>query len=139
MLEKIPSALVANGFLLLFLGLVAVLALSGAARNGGRAVLRLLVHPLLLIAVIALVYDGTRMLAGEPGLVTTSVAEHWAHLAPASFEGAKAAVSRRISPVVWDPFFMSALRLPAWLFFGLLALAASYAGRRQHQINVFAN
>jgi hypothetical protein len=139
MLERIPGALVANWGLILLAGLTVALILSGAARKGARAILRLLVYPLMLVAVIALIYDGTRILAGEAGPVMTSAAQHWSTLAPAGFEAAKTTVSRRLSPALWDPAMMSLLRLPAWLLFGALGLLASYLGRRRTTVNVYAN
>jgi hypothetical protein len=139
MLEN-PLALIAPYWMVVVAVLaVAALLLSASARQGLFAVLRLLAHPLLLLAAVALVYDGTRTLAGGAGLVTTSLIEHWQTLAPVSLESTKAFVTRRLSPELWDPVVMSALRLPAWLALGGLGLIFGYIGRKKRAVNVFAN
>lgn len=101
--------------------------------------LRLLSHPLLLLAAVALIYDGTRTLAGGSGFIMTSLIEHWQTIAPASLESTKAFVTRRLGSALWDPAVMSALRLPAWLVLGGLGLLFSYIGRKTRAVNVFAN
>jgi hypothetical protein len=135
-----PLALIASNWLaVVALLALAALVLSAAARRAALVVLRVLAHPLLLLAVVALVYDGTRTLAAGSGLIVTSLAEHWQTLAPASLEASKAFVARRLTPALWDPGVMSALRLPAWLVLGGLGLAFAYIGRKRRAVNVFAN
>ena len=135
-----PLALIASNWMaVVALLAVAALILLAPARQAALAVLRLLAHPLLLLAVVALVYDGTRTLAGGSGLVVTTLAEHWQTLAPVSLEGTKALLTRRLGAALWDPVVMSALRLPAWLALGGLGLVFGYIGRRRRAVNVFAN
>lgn len=122
----------------LLLGVSAVV-LSPGVRRAARTGVRLLAYPLMLLAAVALIYDGTRTASGDTGLVMTSLAEHWKTIAPANFEAAKAVVTRRASGWLWDPMLLSVLRLPGWLALGGLGLALSYAGRRRRTVNVFAN
>jgi hypothetical protein len=101
--------------------------------------MRVLTYPLLLLAAVALITDVTRTTSGDGGLVVTSLAEHWRAIAPATFEAARAAVTRRAGGWMWDPMILSVLRLPGWLALGALSLALGYAGRRRRTVNVFAN
>lgn len=110
-----------------------------AVRRGLQFVLRLLVRPLLLVALIALLNDGTRSIASDQGLVITSLLEHWQSLAPASLEAVKQTIYLKVHPLVWDQVVARPLRLPAWLAIGLLALMLSFFGRRRRQVQIFAN
>ena len=135
-----PLALIASNWMaVVALLAVAALVLSASARQVALAVMRLLAHPLLLLAVVALVYDGTRTLAGGSGLVVTTLAEHWQTLTPVSLESTKAFLTRRMGAGVWDPAVMSVLRVPAWLALGGLGLVFGYIGRKRRAVNVFAN
>ncbi len=135
-----PLALIAAHWMVVVAVLaVAALFLSASARQGAFAVLRLISHPLLLLAAVALVYDGTRTLAGGSGFVMTSFLEHWQTIAPASLESTQGFVTRRLAAGLWDPVIMSALRLPAWVVLGGLGLIFGYIGRKRRAVNVFAN
>jgi hypothetical protein len=101
---------------------------------------RLLAGVLLLIAVIAAIYDGTRTLDSKAGEVTmTSLGEQWSKVAPVSHKNAQAAVRRYSHPLIWDALIQRLLQLPTWAVFGSLGLLAGYAGRRRRRVNVFAN
>jgi hypothetical protein len=100
--------------------------------------LRFLAAVLLLIAVIAGVYDGTRSLSAHD-TVMTSLLEHLTKLAPAMLNSVRDAVQRSTHPLVWDAGVAKLLLLPAWSVFGLLGLLAAYAGRRRRRTNIFAN
>lgn len=119
--------------------IVATLILSENARTAACFVLRMIARPLLLIAVVALVYDGTRTLAGGSGLVITSLAEHWQTLFPASLEVAKTTVVKRLGAGMWDGGVLKVLRFPSWLLLGGLGLLLAYIGRKRHKVNVFMN
>lgn len=119
--------------------LVAILVLSQNARAGAAFVLRMIARPLLLVAVVALVYDGTRTLAGGSGFVVTSLGEHWQSLFPASFEGLKQLVNRRLSPMVWDMGLLRLLKLPGWLVIGVVGLLLAWIGRKRQRVNIYIN
>jgi hypothetical protein len=139
MRETLTTLLVAHWMLIGASVLILLVLLSARTRTALAAVARYLARPLLLIAVIALVYDGTRTIAGGGGLVTTSLLEHWQNLAPVSLANAKAVVAARVHPFAWDGLIMRILVLPAWLVTGALGLVFSYLGRKRSKINVFAN
>jgi hypothetical protein len=101
------------------------------------ALFRFLAGVFLLIAVLAAVYDGTRSMAADR-LVTTSLLEHWATIAPTSFAGAQGSM-RRLHPLLWDGGVSKLLLMPAVAFFGLAGVGFAYAGRRRRGVNVFVN
>lgn len=118
--------------------LLALLVLSRGARTAGALVLRLIARPLLLLAVLALVYDGTRTIAGGSGFVITSLAEHWQATHPTSLALVKSALSQ-LHPLAWDRGALLILKLPAWIIAGALGLLLAYIGRKRRQVNVYAN
>ena len=102
--------------------------------------LRFLAGILLLVAVIAAIYDGTRALESKGGeMAMTSLGEQWLKVAPVSHKNAQAAVRRYTHPLVWDGLIQRLLLLPTWAVFAGLGLLAAYAGRRRRRVNVFAN
>lgn len=103
-----------------------------------RAFLRFLAGALLLVAVIAAVYDGTRS-AAVGSMVMTPLIEHWSKLAPGLLASAQGAVKRATHPAVWDLAIARLLRVPAWAAFATLGIALAYVGRRRRRVNVFAN
>jgi hypothetical protein len=119
--------------------IVVVLYLSRSARNVAKITLRALSRPLLLLAVIALVYDGTRTLSGHSSIVVTSLGEHWATLAPTSYQNTQTLLRRRVHPAVWDRGLAPILNLPAWVVFGVVGFGLAWAGRRRRETEVFAN
>jgi hypothetical protein len=100
--------------------------------------IRFLASVLLLTAVIAAVYDGTRTTVADR-LVTTSTGEHWARLAPNSLKSAQGFVQRITHPLVWETGVRPLLALPAWALLGGLGFLLAYLARRRRRVNVFAN
>jgi hypothetical protein len=121
--------------------LVVVLALfvSSTARAACRLLARIASRLLLIAVVIALVYDGTRTLAGGSGLIMTPLWDHWANLSPATLEATHKLVVSRLHPMIWDSGLAPLMHLPAWLVAGSLALLLHLVGRRPREINVFVN
>jgi hypothetical protein len=100
--------------------------------------LRFFASVLLLIAVIAAVSDGTRTMAAER-LVVTSTGEQWGKIAPNSLKNSQNWVQRMTHPLVWETGVRPLLLLPAWALFGGLGFLLAYIGRRRRRVNVFAN
>jgi len=113
----------------------ALLVLTRTGRSGVLFALRLVSRPLLLLAVIALVYDGTRTISGSGGIAVTSFLEHATSIAPKAVE----TLQRRAPPVVWEQGVQRVLRLPAWLLLGGVGLMLAWAGRRRERVDVFIN
>ncbi|MEZ5842228.1 MAG: MYXO-CTERM sorting domain-containing protein [Hyphomicrobiaceae bacterium] len=102
------------------------------------AALRFLSGTVLVFAVIALVYDGTRWQLGLPGPALTSIARHWSDFAPTTLELSRRFVSAKAHPLVWEAIAV-VLRTPAAVSLTVLGLALGWLGRERRRINVFAN
>lgn len=139
MLDTVANFFLVHAAIVLPLAVVLALLISSTARTGVMALLRFIARPLLIAAVVALAYDGTRTLAGGSGLVITSLAEHWMSFAPKSLELAKSVVTAKIYPTVWDAVIQRLLLLPAWLIAGCLGLMLAWIGRRRKQVAIFIN
>lgn len=109
------------------------------ARAVALVALRIAARVLLVVALLALVSDGTRTLATDGGLVVTSFLEHWTDLAPASLETVKRTLSLKVHPALWDSILARLFALPAWLVLGVTAVILSYAARKRRRLNVYAN
>jgi hypothetical protein len=103
------------------------------------AVFRFLASLFLLVAVIALVADATPTTDEPAGFSATSIAEQWEDVSPSSLESAKRGISNATYPWVWDNLIFPILSIPTFVFFGLLALASGYAGRRRNRVNIYIN
>lgn len=100
--------------------------------------LRFFASFILLLAVLAAVYDGTR--SNDQGrLVMTSMGEHWGKIAPVSYRNSRNYVQRTTHPLVWDGAIAPVLALPTWAVLGTLGLVLAYVSRRRRRVNVFAN
>lgn len=109
------------------------------ARAVAMVMLRIAARVLLVVALLALVSDGTRTLATDGGLVVTSFLEHWTDLAPASLETVKRTLSLKVHPALWDSVLARLFALPAWLVLGVTAVILAYAARKRRGLNVYAN
>jgi uncharacterized membrane protein len=90
--------------------------------------LRFFGYLFMTLAIAALAFDGTRMLADNGRLVFTSVYQHWTTLSPGSLTWAQNWVSG-VSPWLWSPVAMTVLLLPAWFVAvgtGILLYLAGY-------------
>ncbi len=92
-------------------------------------ILRLIGYFFLSLAIAALAYDGTRMIADNGHIAFTSVAQHWLMLAPGSMDAARRAVEG-VNPYLWSPFLMTVLVMPAWMVAGGLGTLIYLAGYR---------
>jgi hypothetical protein len=138
MIGKVIDYLITHAAVVVPAVLLVLFVWLPSARAVARLILRVAARPLLLIAVVALVYDGTRTLAGS-GFVITSLVEHWQSIAPASLEAARGAITRWIHPMAWDLGFLRLLKLPAWLVVGVFGLFLAWLGRKRRAVNVFVN
>jgi hypothetical protein len=139
MLDNIVNFFLVHAAIVLPLAVLVALGVSSTARTGFQALLRFLSRPLLIAAVVALAYDGTRTLAGGSGMVVTSLVEHWVSFSPATFEAFKALLAAKVHPQAWDVALAPVLRLPAWLLAGGLGLLLAWLGRRRKEVAIFIN
>ena len=138
MVGKFVSFLIVYAAIIIPLVVLVLVCLFAPIRAAARTVMRLVARPLLLIAVVALVYDGTRTLAGGSGFVITSLADHWQSLHPASLQAFKAALSQ-LHPVAWDAAGQRLVKLPAWVVAGGAGMLLAWIGRKRRALNVYVN
>ena len=138
MIGKGINFLIVHAAIIIPLILLIFIILFRPVRTAACTVLRVIARPLLLAAVVALVYDGTRTIAGGSGLVITSFADHWEGFHPASLQAVKTMLSQ-IHPKAWDPGMLRLLKLPAWIVTGVAGLCLGYIGRKRRQLNVYVN
>ena len=139
MLDKTVNFFLVNAVIVLPLAVLFALAVSPTARSGFQALLRIVARPLLIAAVIALAYDGTRTLAGGSGIVVTSLAEHWMHFFPATYDATKALLASKVHPKAWELALVPVIRLPSWLVAGALGLLLAWLGKRRKDVAIFIN
>jgi hypothetical protein len=139
MLDQVVNFFLVHVAVVLPLAAGLALVVSSTARRVVRAFLRVLARPLLILAVVALVYDGTRTLAGGVGMVSTSLADHWVSIAPGSLQTTRALVAAKVHPLAWEAGLGPIIRLPAWLVAGCLGLLLSWLGRRPGKVDIFIN
>jgi len=87
---------------------------------------------LLILAggFIALIYDGTKSIAGST-LVFTPLGQIWNNVHSSSLQLLQPAIERHISPFLWDPIVLNILTAPAWLVFGVIGAVLMLIGRKK--------
>jgi hypothetical protein len=138
MLSKIANFLIVNAAIVIPLTLVLLMVVSESVRLAVAFFVRIVARLLLIAAVVALVYDGTRTLAGGAGFVVTPLIDHLQTLTPQLLQGVKSALVR-LHPQAWDAAALRILRLPGWLVIGALGLLLAWAGRKRRRVSVYVN
>lgn len=112
-----------------------------------RSLLRLLVSStllrflsllLLLVAALTFATDLTRVQTGTSDTLFVPAARHWQAVSPNSLVAARKNVST-VHPLLWDAGVAPVLHLPGWMLFGVLGIAAGYAGRHRRRVKIFTN
>jgi hypothetical protein len=92
-------------------------------------------------ALVALVVDGTKTIAGS-ALVVTPLKQTWTVLGPASLEGLQAFIQDKVETHVghwiWDPAIQWILALPTWAVLGVIGGWLAYMGRKRRTTPIFA-
>ncbi len=138
MVETLTELISENRALAVVGVILLLLVFVPAARMVMQVSLRIFARLLLLIALIALVSDGTRTIAND-GIVVTSALQYWSELAPAMLENFKRTFSLKIHPLFWDGILVPLLSLPGWLFLAGTAMLILYFARKRHKTNIFVN
>lgn len=139
MIETITQLISANRVLAVTAVILLALVFVPPARVASKLILRLAARIMLVLALIALVSDGTRSIANDSGIVITSAIDYWTELAPTSLETVKRTLSLKIHPAIWDSGLARLLALPAWLFLGGLAALILALARKRRKLNIYAN
>ena len=139
MIESLTQLISENRALAVVGVILLLLVFVPSARTVTRIALRVFARVLLLVALIALVSDGTRTIASDGGIVVTSALQYWTELAPTMLENVKRTASLKIHPLFWDGVLVPLLSLPAWLFLGVSAVLILFLARKRRETNIFAN
>ena len=139
MLDKVVNFFLVHAAIVLPLVVMLALVVSSTARAVFKWLLRFAARLLLIAAVVAIAYDGSRTLAGGSGLVITTLWDHWSALHPASIETVRQLLSAKVHPMLWDGAVRPLLRLPAWLAAGTLGFVLGWLGRRRRDVSIFVN
>ena len=138
MIGNIVNFLIMHATIVIPVVLLVLLVVFRSVRAVAAGFLRAIARLLLLVAVLALVYDGTRTLAGGSGIVITSLLDHWQSFHPTSLATGKAILTQ-LHPAAWEQGALRVGKLPAWIVLGGLGLLLAWIGRKRRQVNVFVN
>jgi len=94
-----------------------------------RFLLRFLGLWVLAGAFIAVVYDGTKSIAGDT-LSVTKLRETWSAIHQSSLQLLQVAIERHVA-WLWDPFARTVLTAPTWLVLGILGAILILLGRKK--------
>ena len=94
-----------------------------------RFLLRFLGIWILAAGFIALVYDGTKSIAGS-ALFVTKLGDTWHAIHSNSLQLLQPAIERHVSPWLWDPVALAVLTAPTWLVLGILGTLMILVGRK---------
>ena len=79
---------------------------------------------------IALIYDGTKSIAGG-SLVFTPLGQIWNNVHSTSLQLLQPAIERHVSPFLWDPVVLSILTTPAWIVFAIIGAILMLIGSKK--------
>ena len=139
MTESLTQLIKENRILAVVAEILLLLVFVPPVPAATKVALRILARILLLLALIALVSDGTRTIANDSGVVITSALQYWNEAAPTMLENLKRTLSLKIHPLFWDGLLVPLLSLPAWLVLSGTALLILYLARKRRETNIFAN
>jgi len=98
-----------------------------------RFIFRFLGFLILAGGFIALIYDGTKSIAGK-SFVFTPVGQIWNNVHANSLLLLQPALERHVSPFLWDPVMLTILTAPAWLVLGILGGILMLIGRKRRPL-----
>ena len=102
-----------------------------------RFIFRFLGFWLLAGAFIALVYDGTKSIAGN-SLFITKLGATWNAIHSTSLQLLQPAVERHVARFLWDPVILNVLTAPTWAVLGILGALLILLGRRKRPLIGYA-
>jgi hypothetical protein len=79
---------------------------------------------------IALVYDGTKSIAGN-ALSFTPVGQIWYNIHPTSLQLLQPAIERHVAAWLWESVIQNILTAPAWLVLGIIGAVLMLIGRKK--------
>jgi hypothetical protein len=139
MIETLTQLISENRALAVIGVLLLLLVFVPSVRAVTQVGLRIFARILLLIALIALVSDGTRTIANDSGIVITSALQYWTEVAPTMLENLKRTLSLKIHPLFWDGLLVPLLSLPAWIVLAGSAMLILFFARKRRKTNIYVN
>jgi hypothetical protein len=139
MIETLTELISENRALAVIGVLLLLLVFVPGVRTVAQVGLRIFARILLLIALIALVSDGTRTIANDSGIVLTSALQYWTEVAPTMLENLKRTLSLKIHPLFWDGLLVPLLSLPAWIVLAGSAMLILFFARKRRKTNIYVN
>jgi hypothetical protein len=98
-----------------------------------RFVFRFVGFLVLAAAFAALLYDGTKTIAGSD-IHVTSLQTTWANFHPASLQWLQPAIERNLPAWFWDTLMVTVLTAPTWAVLGVLGALLILAGRKRQPL-----
>jgi hypothetical protein len=98
-----------------------------------RFLLRLLGLLLLAGAFTALLYDGTKSIAGDR-IYLTKLGDTWNALHSTSLQLLQPAIERHVAQWLWDPVLLGILTAPTGVVLGVLGVLLLIVGRRKEPL-----
>lgn len=96
-------------------------------------------------AFAALIYDGTKTIAGydnskpiAENVYITKLGATWNALHPTSLQLLQPAIERHMAEWLWDPLALNVLTAPTWLVLGLLGAFFILIGRKRKPLIGYA-
>jgi hypothetical protein len=102
-----------------------------------RFLLRFIGFWILAAAFVALLYDGTKTIAGNQVYVT-KLGETWNGLHSTSLQLVQPAIERHLAQWLWDPVMLNILTAPTWLVLGIVGALLILLGRRKRPLIGYA-
>ncbi len=81
-------------------------------------------------AFVALVYDGTKSIAGNAVFIT-KLGETWNAIHSTSLQLLQPAIERHVAEWLWDPVALTILTAPTWLVLGIIGAILALLGRKK--------
>jgi hypothetical protein len=101
-----------------------------------RFVFRFLGMMLLAGAFVALLYDGTRTIAGN-AISLTPLVHTWNNVHAGSLQALQTFLERNV-PLFWDPVMRTVIASPSWLVLGILGILLMLIGRKKKPVIGYA-
>ncbi len=102
-----------------------------------RFVFRFIGLWVLAAAFVALIYDGTKTIAGSQ-IYVTKLGDTWNALHADSLQALRPAIERYAGQWLWDPVMLNILTAPTWAVLGVLGIVLLLIGRRKRRLIGYA-
>jgi len=102
-----------------------------------RFLFRFIGFLILAAAFVALLYDGTKTIAGSQVYIT-KLGDTWTAIHTTSLQLVEAGITRYGAEWLWDPVMLNILISPTWLVLGVLGALLILIGRKKKPLIGYA-